>query len=250
MWGFEVIILWVVLVLIISHGYPHPRRKVRLSPIRYDLLVTAIKANQHCKPERQNFSLLRSTPLGKHIEPEIAKEAAISLIDCFHRMYLLLDAASWTLSKRRGEKPQSSAWRREVTASKRSINTFRTNDQSNLRDKHPSIEIGKLISDFVFAEVGWALGSVGLIISNLASSVDEIGVQIACKVGCVLFEDAFLFLLDDSDAPKFDEAFLFDLSLFLLFLLPILFEFDLPEPLNFSPMLHFFHPLLLPGQLF
>ena len=37
--------------------------------VRYDMLVTAIKANQACKNERQRFSWLRSTAIGKHIEP-------------------------------------------------------------------------------------------------------------------------------------------------------------------------------------
>lgn len=63
------------------------------------MLVTAIKANTNCKPERQSFSVLRSTPIGKHIEPEIAKEAAISLIDCFHRLYIPLYQVILTLSK-------------------------------------------------------------------------------------------------------------------------------------------------------
>jgi len=31
---------------------------------------------------------LRATPVGKHIEPEIAQDSAIKLIDCFQKMYL------------------------------------------------------------------------------------------------------------------------------------------------------------------
>lgn len=77
----------IIRVINIINGLANTRRKVRLKPFRYDLLVAAIKANQHCKAERQSLSVLRSTPVGKHIEPEIAKEAAISLIDCFHRLY-------------------------------------------------------------------------------------------------------------------------------------------------------------------
>lgn len=34
---------------------------------KYDLLITAIKANQLCRSERQSLSVLRSTPVGKHI---------------------------------------------------------------------------------------------------------------------------------------------------------------------------------------
>lgn len=60
------------------------------------MLVTAIKANQACKGQRQNLSLLRSTPIGKHIEPEIAKDAAVSLIDCFHHLYPCPHPASST----------------------------------------------------------------------------------------------------------------------------------------------------------
>jgi hypothetical protein len=95
-----------------------------MPPTRYDLLVTAIKANQLCKQERQNFSVLRSTPLGKHIEPEIAKEAAISLIDCFHRLYLLFHSASSIPMKSIADVPQSSALRRAATASPRSMLIF------------------------------------------------------------------------------------------------------------------------------
>ena len=76
----------LILVYYNLYGYSYSLRKVDSSKYRFDLLVTAIKANQHCRNERQNLSVLRSTPVGKHIEPEIAKEAAISLIDCFHRL--------------------------------------------------------------------------------------------------------------------------------------------------------------------
>jgi hypothetical protein len=62
------IVLYVLIFeLIISYGLKDNRRKVEILPFRYDLLVTAIKANQHCKSERQNLSVLRSTPVGKHI---------------------------------------------------------------------------------------------------------------------------------------------------------------------------------------
>lgn len=93
-----------------------PPKKSTAPSHRFDLLVTAIKANQQCKQERQNFSVLRSTPLGKHIEPEIAKEAAISLIDCFHRLYVLLNAVSSTPSKLSADNPQSNVCRKVATA--------------------------------------------------------------------------------------------------------------------------------------
>jgi hypothetical protein len=88
------ITLVIFIIVILTYGNSHIRGKVLTSSYRFDLLVTAIKANQQCKQERQNFSVLRSTPLGKHIEPEIAKEAAISLIDCFHRLYSMVNAAN------------------------------------------------------------------------------------------------------------------------------------------------------------
>ena len=53
------------------------------------LFLTAIKANTFCKEERKHHNLLRATPVGQHIEPEIAKDSAIKLIDCFHRIHNL-----------------------------------------------------------------------------------------------------------------------------------------------------------------
>ena len=51
------------------------------------MFLTAVRANNLCKKERQNLSLLRATPVGKHIEPELAHESAIRLVDCFQKMY-------------------------------------------------------------------------------------------------------------------------------------------------------------------
>ncbi|CAD8104964.1 unnamed protein product [Paramecium sonneborni] len=47
------------------------------------LMIYSIKGNQVCKDQRKSFNLCRSTPLGKHVEPEFCKDSAISFIDCF-----------------------------------------------------------------------------------------------------------------------------------------------------------------------
>ena len=129
------------------------------------MLVTAIKANHNCKPERQNFSVLRSTPLGKHIEPEVAKEAAISLIDCFHRMYVLPHEVSWILLKSSVDVVPWIVWRMVETVKTRSIPMFITSDISTLSiDKYKLLAI--IVSwctywdnvDFVGGRVGsWQL---------------------------------------------------------------------------------------------
>jgi hypothetical protein len=41
---------------------------------------------------------LRATPVGKHIEPEIAQDSAIKLIDCFQKMYLFNNPVNTTKS--------------------------------------------------------------------------------------------------------------------------------------------------------
>jgi len=105
--------------IILTYGNPHLRGEVSDVLYRFDLLVTAIKANQSCKQERQNFSVLRSTPIARHIEPEIAKEAAISLIDCFHRLYLMPCSASSTLSKQNVAKFPSSVFRKAAIVGKK-----------------------------------------------------------------------------------------------------------------------------------
>ena len=97
--------------------------EVGVGVFRYDMLVTAVKANQACKGQRQNLSLLRSTPIGKHIEPEIAKDAAIALIDCFHHLYLPHHPANSTPPKPTAAAPLSSASALEAAARRRSTPT-------------------------------------------------------------------------------------------------------------------------------
>jgi hypothetical protein len=110
------------------YGYSYNRRKVKRWLYRYDLLVTAIKANQHCRNERQNLSILRSTPVGKHIEPEIAKEAAISLIDCFHRLYIKSNSVSSILLSLNAENPLLNALKKGDIANSKYLLIFNQND--------------------------------------------------------------------------------------------------------------------------
>ena len=55
--------------------------------IRYEMFLSSVRANRQCKEERQELAVVRSTPIGKHIEPEVAKGPAQKLVDCFLRMY-------------------------------------------------------------------------------------------------------------------------------------------------------------------
>lgn len=50
-------------------------------------MIYSIKGNQVCKDQRKSFNLCRSTPLGKHVEPEFCKDSALSFIDCFLGVY-------------------------------------------------------------------------------------------------------------------------------------------------------------------
>lgn len=86
------------------------------------MFITAVKANQACKSERQNLSLLRSTPIGKYIEPEIAKDAAVSLVDCFQRLYLNLYQGITSPPKPNGEKLHSIASKAVKTVKNKSTN--------------------------------------------------------------------------------------------------------------------------------
>ena len=74
------------------------------------MFLTAIRANNLCKRERQGLSLLRATPVGKHIEPEVAQDSAIKLIDCFQKMYPLINhLVTTTKSISKKENPLSTA---------------------------------------------------------------------------------------------------------------------------------------------
>lgn len=68
------------------------------------MFITAVKANKTCRNERQNLNILRSSPIGRYIEPEIAKDAAVSLVDCFQRLYQIHDLDINILLKPSGEK--------------------------------------------------------------------------------------------------------------------------------------------------
>jgi len=49
--------------------------------------VEAIKGNEHCKRERKEYNLIASTPVGKYIDPNLAKKQAVALLNCFEDMY-------------------------------------------------------------------------------------------------------------------------------------------------------------------
>lgn len=59
-----------------------------MSYASYRVFVEAIKANEVCRKERKEYNLIASTPVGKHIDPNLAKKQAIALLNCFEEMYV------------------------------------------------------------------------------------------------------------------------------------------------------------------
>lgn len=80
-------------------------QKYFIHSCRYELLISALRANQRCKKERQNFNLIKSSVSGQ-IEPSVSRNSAIDLLDCFNRVYHNPHSEITRISSKRKEKKQ------------------------------------------------------------------------------------------------------------------------------------------------
>ena len=88
-------------------------QKYFIHSCRYELLISALRANQRCKKERQNFNLIKSSVSGQ-IEPSVSRNSAIDLLDCFNRVYHNPHSEITRISSKRKEKKQ---WMHSVMVS-------------------------------------------------------------------------------------------------------------------------------------
>jgi len=50
---------------------------------KLELFVHSVRANTVCKDQRKDFNKCRGNIIGKHVDPLVCKDKAMTLVDCF-----------------------------------------------------------------------------------------------------------------------------------------------------------------------